>query len=329
MRKDFALCLNDNYIPYASVVIKSIMDHMHKNDEVFIHILSDFISIKHKHYLRQKFPNTNILLYHIDNKQYFHSLPSVALSWTIYAWYRILLSEVLDNSVHKVLYLDCDIIVNSDLDELFAINMDGKSIGACIDIETRTPLLYKRLEYDSQLQYVCSGVLLINLDKWRKCNIFSQIMNYAINNPQKLVCPDQDAINYVCRNDKIILPPKYGVITAYFRYKWFIKEHLSEMDELMEHPAIIHYAIYQPWLYHKNKSMHSTLWWKTFNKLKSFPYIRFHYLITYIKYWCKILLIKLRLIKKGDKHYICDLYYYHPKIKMTDVYKMMEEVREM
>ena len=328
MRKDFALCLNDDYVPYACVVIKSIVAHIKQDDDVHIHLLSDYISDEHKRFIDKVSLGVTVHIYYIDNSLYFRRLPKEAFSWSLYAWYRILLPTVLDDMIRRVLYLDCDVLVNDPLDDLFTMNMDGKSIAACVDIETHTQSLYDRLGYDSKLQYICSGVILMNLEKWRTDNLFEQIMDFAINNPQKLQCPDQDAINYICRVDKIILSPKYGVMVPYFRYEWFMKEHLDEMEEMMNNPAIIHYAIYQPWVYHRDKSMHSVLWWKTFNSLYAFPYIRYAYLKTLIKYCLKVLLIKFGVIRKGSRHYICDMYYYHPRIKKKDILVSLDKIRK-
>lgn len=328
MRKDFALCLNDDYVPYACVAIKSIVSHIKHDDDVYIHLLSDYISEKHKRFIDKVSSGANIRIYTIDNQLYFASLPEQALSWSLYAWYRILLPIVLDNTICRVLYLDCDVLVNDSLDELFTMDMNGKSIAACVDIETHTQSLYERLEYDSDLQYICSGVILMNLDKWRKDNLFEKIMAFVRENPQKLRCPDQDAINYICRKDKVILSPKYGVIVPYFRYKWFLREHLTEIDEMMNNPSIIHFAIYQPWIYQRDKSMHSTLWWKTFNALNAFHYIRYNYIKSLIKYWLKVCFIKIGFIRKGSRHYICDMYYYHPRIKKKDILISLDRIRK-
>lgn len=116
-------------------------------------------------------------------------------------------------------------------------------------------------------------------------------------------------------------------MVPYFRYEWFMKEHLDEMEEMMNNPAIIHYAIYQPWVYHRDKSMHSVLWWKTFNSLNAFSYIRYAYLKTLVKYWLKVLLIKFGVIRKGSRHYICDMYYYHPRIKKKDILASLDKIR--
>ena len=325
MRKNFALCLNDKYVPYACVTVKSIAEHEKAEDEIYIYVVSDFISADHRKTIKEVAGKTNVEILIVGDDK-LADLPETALSWSIYAWYRILLPDILP-SVHKILYLDCDVLVNDDLDDLFSIDMNGKSIAACVDIETHNPELYKRLEYDANLQYVCSGVLLMNLDRWRETDRCTHIIEYVKEHPEKLVCPDQDAINYVCRNDKMLLSPKYGVMVPYFRYEWFMREYYTEMPILIEKPCIIHFAAYQPWIYIKDKSMHSYLWWRTFWRLHSFPEVVMGYIESYMKYWIKMVLIRFKLAKPGTRFYFLDMYYYHGKIRAKDVYKRMRAMQ--
>lgn len=325
MRKDFALCFNDGYVPFASVTIKSIIDNMQTDDDVHIHIISDFISASHQAFIKEIAFNVDVKFYIINaDDEVLTDLP--VMTWSIYTWYRILLPDLLDESIHRVLYLDCDVLVNDNLDELFMLDMDSKSIAACIDIQAYNKEHYNRLNYDGRLKYICAGVLLMNLDEWRKKDISSKIICFAKSNQDKIMWPDQDSINYVCRYDKIILPTKYGVLVPFFREKDFIKEHLTEMKGLIEKPAIIHYAGYQPWIYMKNKSIHSSLWWRTYKSLHAFPKIRYDYLAYFIKWWMKVLLIHMHMIKPGDEMYVLSMYYNHPRIKAKDVYKLMESV---
>lgn len=324
MRKDFALCFNDGYVPYASVTIKSIMNHMNIDDEIYIHILSDDLSNQSKSVLKKIATGASIDFYFVDNTSVFSELP--VLTWSVYTWYRLLLPKILDIKIKRVLYLDCDTIVNDNLDYLFSMDLQSKSIAACIDIQAYNKNHYLRLNYDSSLRYICAGVLLMNLDKWRENNLASEIMDFARENRDKIQWPDQDAINYVCRADKIILPSKYGVLVPFFRSEEFINEHLSEMEGLMKKPAIVHYAGYQPWIYMKNKSMHSSLWWNTYKSLRLFPKIIYDNFIYFIKYWTKVILIYLGIIKPGSKLYVLDMYYCHPSIKPKDVYNLMREV---
>lgn len=330
MRKDFALCFNDVYVPYASVTIKSIVDNMNDSDEVFIHIFSDYLSISHQKFIKKILSNAYCkckCIYYIVGKKdesFFDNVP--VLTWSIYAWYRLLLPKYVGEEVEKILYLDCDVLVNDNLDYLFSIDIEKFSIAACLDIQAYNPFHYKRLNYESSLRYICSGVLLMNLDKWRKEDLAVKVKNFAIENACNLLWPDQDSINYICRDSKIILSPKYGVLVPFFRSENFIKEHLEQMNILIEHPAIIHYAGYQPWIYPKNKSMHAFLWWKKYNSLHAFPQVRIFNVWFFLKYWIKVLLIKLRAIRSGSRMYVFDMYYNHPRIKKEDVYNLMKNI---
>ena len=119
MRKDFALCFNDGYVPFASVTIKSILDNMQTDDDVHIHIISDYISVSHQAFIKEIAFNVDVKFYIINaDDEVLTDLPVMA--WSIYAWYRILLPDLLDESIHRVLYLDCDVLVNDNLDECIA-----------------------------------------------------------------------------------------------------------------------------------------------------------------------------------------------------------------
>lgn len=329
MKKDFALCFNDDYVPCACVTIRSIAEHMNMEDDVYVHVLTDRISIKNKAILKKaalnKSKNIKIFFYSVDSdSEMFSGMPPQAMIWTVYAWYRMLLPLILNNT-NKVLYLDCDVYVNDCLDELFSMDLNT-SIAACLDTETYNPSTYNRLKYDSKYKYVCSGVLMMNLDRWRTLNLSRKIVDFAKKNSKAIKYPDQDAINVICRDDKIVLPPNYGVTVSYFRFKEFMKEHLFDMHELMENPKIIHFAGYQPWFYFKDKSMHSLLWWKTFRSLHSFPKVYLTYASYFVFYWIKRFLIFLGLIKPTSKYYMLGWYYNHPRIKYADVMKTLSSL---
>jgi lipopolysaccharide biosynthesis glycosyltransferase len=46
------------------------------------------------------------------------------------AYYRILLSSVIDKSISKILYLDSDIIVINNITPIFDLNIDGYALAA-------------------------------------------------------------------------------------------------------------------------------------------------------------------------------------------------------
>ena len=320
MRKDFALCFNDSYSSYAAVTIKSIADTLLKDDDAHVHVISDGISPRNRRTLSQVF--NNVHFYQVDNDDVFKGVPTSV--WSIYTWYRILIPDLL-NDIDKVLYLDCDVLVNKSLDELFLLDMQGVSVAGCLDLCAYNPGVFERLEYDMDKQYICAGVLMMNLKRWREKNLAKAILNYAEKNVARLSFPDQDAINYICQDDKIVLPSKYGVLPPFFINERFIKEHKQEMEILILDPAIIHYAGYAPWSYPIDKSLHSALWWQAYKSLGLYPLVRYNYILSFVKTIMRICLSYVHVLKPGDKFYYFDKYYAHRRLNVHTVKKIIEK----
>ncbi len=330
MRKDFALCFNDRYAPYACVTIKSIVESMQKDDDVYIHLVIDKkLSTRSKNNVKKSAITASgikaqVSFYEIGDETVLTMLPeSIIGGWSIAAWYRVLLPKLLGRDIHRVLYLDCDVIVNDTLNELFTMDISNKSLCGCVDVFLNYDVsVYKRLQYDKSKGYICSGVLLFNLDYWRQSNLEKQLLDYAVKHVSKIKFFDQDTINYVCQDSKIILPSKYGVMTQYFTYMPFMEEHLGEIREMIKSPAIIHYAGCQPWVYSRNKALHSHLWWKHYRRLHQWPEIQIGYINYFCRHILKTTLVKLKLINPDADW--CRLNF--PKIKEKAVLRLLSEI---
>lgn len=262
-----AFGVNDGYIPYICVAIKSIIEN-NKNKPLFFHILCDHVSKKMHRLLKETVEGcqtVTVKIHHIDNSQ----LSGLKDTWSIQTWYRVLLPNKLDANIHRVLYLDADTLVTGALNNLFSMDMTDKSIAAVIDVESFNPETFKRCGYDCMKKYVCCGVLLMNLDYWRKHNIADLIMDWARNNNDRIKFPDQDAINYICQDTKILLPLKYGILNCFFYAKEFLdNEFLPEIKECISNPVIIHYAGQNPWKIELAKHMLNEEWNKYNSMLK-------------------------------------------------------------
>lgn len=317
MRKDFCLCFNDAYVPYACVTIQSIMEHMHTDDQIIIHVFSDYLSETNIQFLKKY----NVEFHIIESDKIFEGIDSSV--WTVYTLYRLFLPFYLCENIHRVLYLDCDVIVNDPLDELFEMDFKGKAVAGAIDPQTYNKDVFARLSYDYSERYICAGVLLMNLDFWRENDLSTKVIDFMKENPNKISFLEQDAINYLCCDKKIILSPLYGVQTSFFLSEEFMLEHIDIMQRLIDKPAIVHYAGYAPWIYCKNKSMHSYLWWNTYRILKAFPQIRKKYFFSIIKYGLRYILSKLRVISCHNKYHV-NQYYNHPRVKKDKVQKELK-----
>ncbi len=325
MDKNFCVCCDDNYAPFACITIQSIIDNMSEKDNVRIHIISDGISRDMERIFLGMHANIEI---HIVNADDFKNVLPSNSEWSIATWYRILLPEILPD-VDKVLYLDCDVIVNGCLDDLFGMDMEEALVAGAVDTQNYNDEVFNRLNLDKSGVYICAGVLLMNLKLWREEKTSEKIISYARENKEKLHFFDQDCINKVCSSKKIALHPKYGVLVSYFRNHEFMSENPDIVIELFEHPVIVHYAGYQPWIYAKNKSPHAGLWWSVFNRYGDydiFKRIKINYRKTMVKWIARILLSRLHIISKQSKFHI-DQYYNHPRISKKIVESELKKIK--
>lgn len=266
---NIVFCVNDIYSQYIRITILSIIQNNPLN-YINIYVLSDFISKNNLNRLVEFttiYKKINIKIITVDDS-ILKNLPTTP-GWTIHTWYRLLIPQLIPNYVSKVLYLDADTLVVGDLTPLFRLDMNGKSIAATPEANYFNIDYYKRLGYDENKGYICAGVMMINLDYWRKLNITEKSLKWAKNNRNLLKLLDQDVVNYICRDSKIILPLKYGVVQWYFTEEKFYQSYfLAELKESVLNPLIIHYAFTPPWYKDCQKHIFHDLWISYNNKLK-------------------------------------------------------------
>ena len=265
-----AFCVNDAYVPYITVAIKSIIEN-NRASCICFHILSDFITEKNRARIDSVLygcKNVSAKIYCIDDRP----LSKLTIrGWTIYAWYRILLPDILPEDVKRVLYLDADTLVVTDISSLFSMDMTGKTIASVVEDRTFETYHYDRLKYDTDKHYICSGVLLINLEYWRRYNLTEQMIDWALVHGRDLTFPDQDTINYICQDSKILLPLRFGIVEWFFTNdRFYVPPYLEQLKECIYNPAIIHYAFCVPWYKDAIRHLMYDEWIK-YNKMLTYP----------------------------------------------------------
>ncbi|MCH8544048.1 MAG: glycosyltransferase family 8 protein [Alcanivorax sp.] len=161
------------------------------------------------------------------------------------AYYRVSIPELFDDSVEKAIYLDCDVIVKADISELWDADIGDCPVGAVENIAKHT-FLKSGLE---QKDYFNSGVMLLNLRRWRKDNIASQVRDFKVSHPERISTNDQCAINGVLKGDWFHLPLRWNQQTGIYRESKQVKGLPADQVEAARfHPSIIHYiGSDKPW----------------------------------------------------------------------------------
>ena len=129
------------------------------------------------------------------------------------ACYKFSLAQILKD-VDKVLYLDGDTIVNSNLEELYDIKLNDKLLAAVRDLSSEqfVPSQPSKLGIDTAL-YFNSGVMLINLRGWREQDVRQKLINYRKTGINYFM--DQDALNVVLYKYTKYIKCKYNYMISY------------------------------------------------------------------------------------------------------------------
>ena len=145
------------------------------------------------------------------------------------------------------MYLDCDLIVLSSLKDLFSTNIDNYYIAAVEDYGYY--YLNLHLDYHITDFYVNTGVLLINLDLWRKNNLAEKFITIKEKSAKNFVFVDQDVINLCCINKIKNLPLEYNFQHDFFEVNRKFRYHpLNNKIKSVKNKKIIHYTTPdKPW----------------------------------------------------------------------------------
>lgn len=173
---------------------------------------------------------------------------------TTAAYYRVACADLLPKEVTRVIYLDCDIIVNTDLRELWDTPLEGAPCGVVIDsfyVEGR-----KRLGISTD--YFNSGMMLIDVDAFRRLGVSEACFNLLKSDPDRIKFHDQDLLNIVVGEMALRLPLRWNMLTAFLRVDHAEQYISPEMDEEIareaKHPdrLVVHYEYlpkpWQPWV---------------------------------------------------------------------------------
>lgn len=244
---NISLCTDENFVIPALVCLTSIFEN-NKGEVVKVYVLTDSISehSRNKFSMLSKYYGQEIQILVID-KKYFDGL-TVNERFPVSMYYRFLLPKMLPNE-HKVLYLDCDIIVRHSLKAFYETSLQNMSLAAVVG-ESCDDIVFENILQISS-KYFNSGVLLINLDYWRQHEITRKLVKWVTDNPDKCSLPDQNALNKVLDGKVVYADYTYNFQEWWFRESLVHYMHYSKWEEIRERskdPVVVHFCeAEKPW----------------------------------------------------------------------------------
>lgn len=247
-----ALSFDDDYALYGCLTLESALKNTSVPIQVYLCVpeKSEKI-ITHVAQLQNKYPQLTVTFIETNTEHKAFKLPKNAY-WSHSIFDRLLLDKLCP-SEDKILYLDCDILVKSDLTKLFKIDLTKHSIAAVQEYGLHyyaakssdvMAYLTQKLALKDSIKYFNSGVLLLNLKRLRQTNELSKAINFCAKNPD-LNYPDQDALNHTIGDTYLPLPYHWNtqIPDWYLRGEpHFSRQRNQEIITAFHTPSIIHFS---------------------------------------------------------------------------------------
>ena len=253
---------NEKYAPQLASSLCSVLYNNRSEQQLDVYIFSTGLSAGSAERLHVLCASYNRKLHIIELNDISDRLGTGAKSFlrkfdkSIFG--RFFLCELLPKEVDKILYLDCDTTVTGSLKDLFNELPDADYPMAAVLEPTIYKETRKMLGLKEDDLYFNSGVLLIDMNKWREEDGDKQILSFYKSIEEDSVFADQDALNGLLMGRIKVLSPKYNLFSnyAYFKYKTLIRLSPSykvisqeEFENAVKAPVIIHYAgDERPWI---------------------------------------------------------------------------------
>lgn len=290
------VCIADEtYAQHTAVMLASLFD---KNQQKKFNVFLMTYSIKEetKQKLNKVVKDHGEL--HIIEDNYanwgIHTLKSETSTkaWNSIMYLKLLIPQKLPIYVNRFLFLDVDLVINHDIEELYNTDLNGFTFAACDDFKYQNAHRNRLGLKDSEL-YINSGVMIVDLKAWREKELrypmieFLKVYKEVLNN-------DQDGFALYFRGKIKLLPNKWNVTTFYFEQNpRVLDKYLPEVEEMRIDPYIIHFCEpIKPWysdckhpyrsLYHKYLLMTP---WANYKFPYSISILSFKYWKNELKYW--------------------------------------------
>ncbi|MGN1119938.1 MAG: glycosyltransferase family 8 protein [Oscillospiraceae bacterium] len=222
---------NENYAPYLAVSMYSLLKNAAKDrvyDIVILHSAIPPDSIAYIEKVGALFPNCSVRM--VDMMDFRESVKDATHAYiTAETNYRLAILGELFAEYDRVLYIDCDTIVEGDVSELFDTDLGGNAVGGAEAVEARVFCMTKKgffidgypynfedyakkfMGITDLTRYFNAGVTLFDLKRCRK--LTSAETAVELLNKRRWMNNDQDVLNMLFTGSIYKLDQKWNYTT--------------------------------------------------------------------------------------------------------------------
>lgn len=176
------------------------------------------------------------------------------------AFLRLLAIRDLPAACERAVWIDADTIVRRDLTDLACHELGNATIGAVQEYGTRdlstaegTRACFERLGVDGSSRYFNSGVMTIDVARWRSDRVTERVLDYTRSNAEHVRFADQDGLNVMLAGKWSALDLRWNVQVAAWRCLSRLARETLAPEVIAARPGlaagafIVHFAGDKPW----------------------------------------------------------------------------------
>lgn len=213
----------------CAVSMRSVIDNAHPTASLTFHLATHDVPEHDLAVLArvavEARPGTSIRFVSFDESEVAHLLRSRLITHMTYA--RLFMGTLLPADVDRVVYIDCDLVFERDVAELWASDLRGHTLGAANNRYWEDPRRHQRRLGLASPSYFSAGVLLVDLGQWRERSVRHRALEFATEAGERLILHDQDALNGTLQGDWLELPMPWNV--------WVIHPELHDDSQAVFH----------------------------------------------------------------------------------------------
>ena len=263
---------DDHFVMPLAVTVRSVLDNLICGKQLLLYVIDGGISQANKCKVESSLQSDRITIQWLLPDQRLLQNMQVSGHVQLGTYFRLLIPLLLPQHHKKAIYLDSDLLVLEDLNNLWEKNVSAHALLAVQDItapymcsskvlqnydrcgrflSADTPLRnYQALGISPTAKYFNGGVLVINLEIWRKHDFSSKILQYLEQNQEFLRWWDQDGLNALLADKWGQLDHRWNQLSHIYRYPSWQESPLPEtvFRDVLDNPYIIHFAAQsKPW----------------------------------------------------------------------------------
>ncbi len=247
---------DENYFFPMKTTVSSMMDSLEKGRMLSIYILCVNFSLDMKTDIeRELVHGSKIKWIDCETSEYEKIFLRKINHLSYCAYLKLNFIKICPEISGRVLILDSDVLIVGSMHEIFEIDLEGKVIGACLDTgviytELVNEGMFSGIDNNAQSSYFNSGVVLVDVDKWKKVGVFEKICELAKKYDGQYRYDDQCLLNYLFINNWKQIDLCWNVQRAQFSSRTFKFCSINEKSYFNSfiNPKIFHFTTARkPW----------------------------------------------------------------------------------